>query len=166
MIVSLKMPGIAMVFLVQGLTIFTLSIICVNLLTVIRSMSTIHSICSKRPTRRNTRMKRKRSIVKTSSDRIWGAVQNNHLKCEYLLRLYFFLRYIHSKNRAGLTFRLAPNHLADHTSDELVYMRGKLRSKGFNGGKPFHFKNEEVENLPDQMDWRLYGAVTSVKGLC
>ena len=76
-----------------------------------------------------------------------------------------FSRYIHSKNRAGLTFRLAPNHLTDHSSDELAYMRGKLRSKGFNGGKPFHFKKEEVENLPEQMDWRLYGAVSSVKGL-
>lgn len=73
------------------------------------------------------------------------------------------MRYIHSKNRAGLSFRLAPNHLTDHSSDELAYMRGKLRSKGFNGGKPFQFKKEEVENLPEQMDWRLYGAVSSVK---
>ena len=43
-------------------------------------------------------------------------------------------------------------------------MRGKLRSKGFNGGKPFQFKKDDVENLPEQMDWRLYGAVSSVKG--
>lgn len=79
----------------------------------------------------------------------------------YILR---FGRFIHSKNRAGLTYKLAPNHMTDRTSDEIRYMRGKLRSNGFNGGSTFHYTKSDVENLPEQMDWRLYGAVTPVKG--
>ena len=44
-------------------------------------------------------------------------------------------------------------------------MRGKQRSKGFNGGLPFpHETLTEKQNLPEQVDWRLYGAVSSVKG--
>lgn len=73
------------------------------------------------------------------------------------------MRFIHSKNRAGLTYKLAPNHMADRSSDEIKYMRGKLHSTGYNGGSSFHYTKTDVENLPDQMDWRLYGAVTPVK---
>jgi len=42
-------------------------------------------------------------------------------------------------------------------------LRGKQRSTGLNGGLPFHYSPEDVKSLPDQMDWRLYGAVSSVK---
>jgi len=75
------------------------------------------------------------------------------------------MRYIHSKNRAGLSYRLAPNHLTDLSADEMRRMRGKLNSKGYNGGLPFPHTNltDAIEHLPEQMDWRLYGAVTSVK---
>ena len=45
-------------------------------------------------------------------------------------------------------------------------MRGKLRSTGYNGGSNFHYTKKDVENLPEQMDWRLDGAVTPVKGNC
>lgn len=76
----------------------------------------------------------------------------------------FFFRFIHSKNRAGLTYQLAANHLADRSPEEIRYMRGKLRSSGYNGGSAFHYTKKDVENLPEQMDWRLYGAVTPVKG--
>ena len=63
-----------------------------------------------------------------------------------------------------MTYKLAPNHMTDRTSDEIRYMRGKLRSNGYNGGSSFHYTKSDVENLPEQMDWRLYGAVTPVKG--
>lgn len=55
--------------------------------------------------------------------------------------------------------------MTDRSSDEIRYMRGKLRSTGYNGGSPSHHTKNDVENLPDQMDWRLYGAVTPVKGI-
>ncbi len=45
-------------------------------------------------------------------------------------------------------------------------LRGKLYSKGYNGGKPFQrYTKLDVDTLPDSVDWRLYGAVTPVKGI-
>jgi len=73
-------------------------------------------------------------------------------------------RYIQSKNRQGLTYKLGINHLADRTSDELKVLRGRKYSKGFNGGQPFEeYNKKDTEALPDSYDWRLYGAVTPVK---
>jgi len=73
------------------------------------------------------------------------------------------MRYIHSINRAGLGYTLAANHLADQTMQEIGHLRGKLRSSGFNGGSSFKYTPQDVDSLPEQMDWRLYGAVSSVK---
>lgn len=83
----------------------------------------------------------------------------------YLLSVFYLFRYIHSKNRAGLTYRLAPNHMTDLSSEEIHQMRGKMYSKGYNGGLDFKYDEKGLRNLPEQMDWRLYGAVSSVKGL-
>ncbi len=47
--------------------------------------------------------------------------------------------------------------------EEMRQLRGKLHSKGYNGGLPFPHENK-MENLPEQLDWRLAGAVSSVKG--
>jgi len=73
------------------------------------------------------------------------------------------MRYIHSMNRAGLTYKLAANHLSDQTNQEIRMLRGKLRSSGPNRGLPFHYTSKDLESIPDNMDWRLYGAVSSVK---
>jgi len=74
-------------------------------------------------------------------------------------------RFIHSKNRQGLTYRLDVNKLTDRTEDELGALRGKLYTKGYNGGQPFPYTALDIEkaDLPESMDWRLYGAVTPVK---
>lgn len=76
------------------------------------------------------------------------------------------LRFIHSKNRQRKGYSLAVNHLADRTEDELKALRGYKPSKpiGGNGGKPFPKEMFRfVDHLPDQLDWRLMGAVTPVK---
>ncbi|UYV66645.1 26-29-p [Cordylochernes scorpioides] len=97
---------------------------------------------------------------KNSFSKIYPAHREN-LHREHIFRQNF--RYIHSKNRANLGFQLAVNHLADRSDQERMYLRGRLASPGYNGGAAFHKENYNVDDLPDSMDWRLYGAVTPVK---
>ncbi|XP_035849037.1 digestive cysteine proteinase 2 [Sander lucioperca] len=73
------------------------------------------------------------------------------------------LRYVHSKNRAGLSFSLALNSLSDRTMSELATMRGRKQGKTPNRGLPFFSKLYEGVNVPESLDWRLQGAVTPVK---
>ncbi|XP_026156362.1 digestive cysteine proteinase 1 [Mastacembelus armatus] len=73
------------------------------------------------------------------------------------------LRYVHSKNRAGLSFSLALNSLSDRTLSELATMRGRKQGKTPNRGRSFPLNLYEGVKVPDSLDWRLYGAVTPVK---
>lgn len=75
------------------------------------------------------------------------------------------MRYIHSKNRQGLTYKLAANHLADYTLEEMGMLRGKIHDPElkYNGGQPFSYTPQQLADAPDSLDWRLYGAVTPVK---
>jgi C1A family cysteine protease len=86
---------------------------------------------------------------------------------EHEQRLHNFqhnIRYINSKNRAGLSYQLAVNHLADRSETELQTMSGCRKvSTGYNGGRPFNWNEFNKNDVPDQIDWRLYGAVTQVK---
>ena len=69
------------------------------------------------------------------------------------------VRFINSKNRAGLSYRLAVNHLADLNDSEMKMMRGRRRSSmGYNGGLPFNKSAYNMRDVPDQIDWRLYGS--------
>ncbi|XP_023234800.1 counting factor associated protein D-like [Centruroides sculpturatus] len=84
---------------------------------------------------------------------------------EHLKRMNIFrhnYRFINSKNRAGLSFKLAVNHLADFTDDELWTMRGRLPTTEYNGGEAFDVELYD-RDVPESLDWRLYGAVTPVK---
>lgn len=79
-------------------------------------------------------------------------------------------RFIHSINRAGLSFQLKINHLVDRFDHELIHLRGKLYSKPEEKSKfgelPFdHDVEKEKNNLPEVWDWRISGAVTPVKGM-
>lgn len=59
-------------------------------------------------------------------------------------------------NRAGLSYSLSVNHLADRTEKELAMMRGGKRKKTPNKAQPFPTELLSI-NLPDSLDWRLYG---------
>lgn len=48
---------------------------------------------------------------------------------------------------------------------ELKALRGRKYSAGYNGGLPFPYDAEkEIADVPETLDWRLFGAVTPVKG--
>ncbi|KAF7487883.1 Cathepsin K [Sarcoptes scabiei] len=57
------------------------------------------------------------------------------------------------------------NHLADRTDEEISKIRGRLirTNSDFNGGLLFNKLDYDIEQIPDQWDWRLIGAVTPVK---
>ncbi|XP_032900738.1 digestive cysteine proteinase 2-like isoform X1 [Amblyraja radiata] len=73
------------------------------------------------------------------------------------------MRYVHSMNRQNLTFKLAINHFADRTGDEMTVIRGRLKRTTPNTGQPFPALQYQYVQLPPSIDWRLYGAVTPVK---
>ncbi|XP_060703236.1 digestive cysteine proteinase 2-like isoform X1 [Hemiscyllium ocellatum] len=73
------------------------------------------------------------------------------------------VRYIHSMNRANLTYKLEVNHLADRTVAETAAMRGRLKRTLQDIGQPFPTDQYISIVVPLSVDWRLYGAVTPVK---
>ncbi|XP_072356635.1 digestive cysteine proteinase 2 [Scyliorhinus torazame] len=73
------------------------------------------------------------------------------------------VRYIHSMNRANLTYKMEVNHLADRTVDETAAMRGRLKRTSLNNGQPYPVERYVSVVAPLSVDWRLYGAVTPVK---
>jgi hypothetical protein len=90
---------------------------------------------------------------------------------EYILRRAAFChnyRYINLLNRAGLSFRLRINHLADRTNDELrrlLGVRGATNLESSTHKVLFDSKRHNIRGLdqiPDEVDWRLLGAVTKV----
>lgn len=57
------------------------------------------------------------------------------------------------------------NHLADRTELEMKALRGRRYSGVYNGGSPFPYTHINKDKLPTEFDWRIYGAVTPVKGI-
>ncbi|XP_074042295.1 digestive cysteine proteinase 1 [Leptinotarsa decemlineata] len=72
-------------------------------------------------------------------------------------------RFIQSVNRQNRGYNLAVNHLSDKTEAELKALRGKQYTGVYNGGQPFPYEDADSKHVPQQWDWRLYGAVTPVK---
>lgn len=73
-------------------------------------------------------------------------------------------RFVHSKNRANLGYTLGINILADKTPTELRALRGFKSTPGYHGGQPFPYDaEEEAKALPENFDWRIFGAVNPVK---
>ncbi|XP_071965328.1 digestive cysteine proteinase 1-like [Antedon mediterranea] len=70
------------------------------------------------------------------------------------------VRFIHSTNRAHLSYKVEVNHLVDLFDDELRQMRGRLYTPSGNNGLPYVAKDNKI---PDSVDWRIKGAVSQVK---
>jgi len=73
------------------------------------------------------------------------------------------IRYIDSKNRQGLSYKLGENHMADWFPYEHTRLRGKLYTGEQNNGKPFLKKEMKNANLPENYDQRVEGAIGPVK---
>lgn len=80
------------------------------------------------------------------------------------------IRYINTRNRAALSYKMKLNRFADRTDEELRVLRGRRHTKGYNGGLPFPAPGLTSSNqaIPTSVDWRIMGAVTPVKdqGIC
>lgn len=79
--------------------------------------------------------------------------------------MVWYHRFIHSKNRQGLSYSLAVNHLADKTDLEMKTMRGYYYTPGDHGGLAFNKSQYSLKDLPSQVDWRLYGKNNAVMNL-
>lgn len=83
-------------------------------------------------------------------------------------------RYINLLNRAGLSYKLRINHLADRTNDELRKMlgvRGVGKLDSSTHATRFDAKVHNVrriDSLPTAIDWRVFGGLTPVtnQGAC
>lgn len=82
------------------------------------------------------------------------------------------LRFIKSRNRQNLGYRLKANHMADMTEEEIRQKKGILMESepdALNGGKRFEIpEGTNVKTLPDTVDWAKSGAVNPVRsqGIC
>ncbi|XP_057293045.1 uncharacterized protein LOC130621724 isoform X2 [Hydractinia symbiolongicarpus] len=84
------------------------------------------------------------------------------------------IRYIHSHNRKNESFKLKENHFLDMSKEELAVYHGSLEkdTKKHKGIIDIakHEKHTErssppnEDDIPDEVDWRDFGAVSHVKG--
>ncbi|XP_078362424.1 uncharacterized protein LOC144646642 [Oculina patagonica] len=98
---------------------------------------------------------------------------HEHVKRKHIFR--HNMRYIRSINRQNLTYKLAPNHLVDLTDEEYDGHAGANEDNNtlHKGGVHLEEHHEAYSNMtsvlktidvPDELDWRDYGAVTPVRG--
>ena len=71
--------------------------------------------------------------------------------------VFFPSRFINSHNRKHVSFQVGVNHLADRSPEELAVLRGRTHTSVYNGGLPFNPDLSTLKDVPDSMDWRLYG---------
>lgn len=71
--------------------------------------------------------------------------------------LRYTFRFIHSKNRQGLSYRLAVNHLADMSKAELKMRNGYRHTPGDHGAQVFDKASVDPNTVPDSIDWRILG---------
>ena len=70
-------------------------------------------------------------------------------------------RFIKSRNRQHLGYRLKTNHMADMTEEEIERVKGLLKdtnSNTANGGRRFQIPTgKNTLNLPEKVDWAKAG---------
>ena len=62
-----------------------------------------------------------------------------------------------------MTYKLAVNHFADMSDEEMRMRRGRLQSTGYNGGLPFQKNDYNLDKVPDELDWRFLGEFSKLK---
>ncbi|XP_023327352.1 digestive cysteine proteinase 1 [Eurytemora carolleeae] len=87
---------------------------------------------------------------------------------EHIYQMEPMKEFIHNHDahvEQGLPYTLSMNHLADYSGEEMKTLRGRLFDPElkYNGGQEFKYTEKELQDAPDTLDWRLYGAVTPVK---
>lgn len=98
--------------------------------------------------------------------------KHEHVKRKRIFR--HNMRYIRSINRQNLTYKLAPNHLVDLTEEEYDGHGGANEDNSTKHEGGVHLEEHEAHNrmtsapkateIPDELDWRDFGAVTPVRG--
>ncbi|CAD7080372.1 unnamed protein product [Hermetia illucens] len=87
---------------------------------------------------------------------------------EKMLRKDIFrdnLRYINSINKANLGYKLAVNHFADRTPDEIGILNQSNFQRDYLDARKFPEKFENLDNdaIPESFDWREHNAVGPVR---
>ncbi|XP_068681166.1 uncharacterized protein [Montipora foliosa] len=112
------------------------------------------------------------SMYKRHHGKIYSS-KHEHVKRKHIFR--HNMRYIRSINRQNLNYKLAPNHLVDLTDEEYDGHADLSDDNSTNheGGVHLEEQHEAYSNMstvlktidvPDELDWRDYGAVTAVRG--
>ena len=76
--------------------------------------------------------------------------------------IFMFFRFIHSKNRQGLSYKLAVNHLADMSTSELKLKNGYRHTAGDHGAQVFNKSTVDPNTVPESIDWRILGKINTL----
>eukprot|EP01132_Coremiostelium_polycephalum_P008484 gene8484-10428_t len=117
------------------------------------------------------------SFKETHDKRYQNHKEHNHRYNTFKNRLHYIMKH---NNKKESTFTMGMNHFGDYTDDELNRLVPKKKSHRHDGmsltndgdedypGAGFHIPMASIQDLPESVDWREKGCVTSIKdqGIC